>query len=271
MRKMLAVCLAAFSLVLVPQESHAQSCPGASPWVFDDVPASDPFCSVITEMAVRGVALGCAIIDANHRLFCPNSPTTRNQMAAYLSRLVTSLSTPTLVVTQGPDRFERWVGSTGPTTLLKAGYLLGVSGDGLIIMSLASPPSPVGGTQYQLSAVEWCMQSVSNGAFVTAAAVYHDQPGAPGYPLSTAVVDQTDRTSPGCYTLAVPAFSPRDYAFLLSLAGQTTNLTSAGIVLQSIKTTWVPATGADGGATAEPAAPVSALESMQDLRIRLGR
>ncbi|MFO1311878.1 MAG: hypothetical protein U1F41_07380 [Burkholderiales bacterium] len=62
-----------------------------SPWVFDDVLASDPFCGFITDMAVRGVTLGCAVIDANHRLYCPDAGVNRNQMAAFMSRLGTSL------------------------------------------------------------------------------------------------------------------------------------------------------------------------------------
>jgi hypothetical protein len=37
--------------------AHAQFCPGAAPWVFDDVPAGDLFCGYITWAAERGMAL----------------------------------------------------------------------------------------------------------------------------------------------------------------------------------------------------------------------
>lgn len=87
MRRFLAVCVVWLSLVGVAPESRAQFCPGVSPWVFDDVPASDPFCGFITKMAQQNVSLGCAVIDANHRLYCPNDNVSRKQMAAFMSRL----------------------------------------------------------------------------------------------------------------------------------------------------------------------------------------
>ncbi|MFO1313637.1 MAG: tail fiber domain-containing protein [Burkholderiales bacterium] len=67
--------------------SRAQFCPGVSPWVFDDVQASDQFCGYITWMAQNGISLGCQVIDANHRLYCPSANVSRSQMAAFMSRL----------------------------------------------------------------------------------------------------------------------------------------------------------------------------------------
>jgi hypothetical protein len=67
MRKVLLLGVFAF-LSAVGEPAHAQFCPGVSPWVFDDVLASDPFCGSITWMAQNGVSLGCQVIDANHRL-----------------------------------------------------------------------------------------------------------------------------------------------------------------------------------------------------------
>ncbi|MFO1310823.1 MAG: tail fiber domain-containing protein [Burkholderiales bacterium] len=67
--------------------ARAQFCPGVSPWVFDDVAASDPFCGFITWMADNGITLGCQTIDANHRLYCPSDNVTRKQMAAFMNRL----------------------------------------------------------------------------------------------------------------------------------------------------------------------------------------
>ncbi|MFO1313635.1 MAG: tail fiber domain-containing protein [Burkholderiales bacterium] len=69
------------------QPARAQFCPGVSPWVFDDVQASDPFCGYITWMAQNGISLGCQVIDANHRLYCPSANVSRSQMSAFMSRL----------------------------------------------------------------------------------------------------------------------------------------------------------------------------------------
>jgi hypothetical protein len=86
MRKL--VLLASFAmLAILSNPARAQFCPGVSPWVFDDVLTSDPFCGDITWMAQNGVSLGCQIIDANHRLYCPAADVPRNQMAALIYRL----------------------------------------------------------------------------------------------------------------------------------------------------------------------------------------
>ncbi len=84
MRKLLLV---AFLLLSFTQTARAQFCPGVSPWVFDDVAASDPFCGFITWMADNGITLGCQVIDANHRLYCPNANVSRAAMAAFMNRL----------------------------------------------------------------------------------------------------------------------------------------------------------------------------------------
>jgi hypothetical protein len=85
MRK--SLMLAAFALLVTAVPARAQFCPGVSPWVFDDVLASDPFCGFVTWMAENGVTLGCLVIDAEHRLYCPNSNVSRLQMAAFMKRL----------------------------------------------------------------------------------------------------------------------------------------------------------------------------------------
>ena len=46
---------------------------------FADVPASDPFCKWIEELARRNVVTGCTATD-----YCPNSPVTRDQMGVFL-------------------------------------------------------------------------------------------------------------------------------------------------------------------------------------------
>ena len=100
MRKLIVLLVLVLGSLGAAQESRAQFCPGVSPWVFDDVLASDPFCGYITEMATRGVTLGCTIIDANHRLYCPSANVPRNQMAAFMSRLGTALFPTTCNVGQ---------------------------------------------------------------------------------------------------------------------------------------------------------------------------
>ncbi len=57
MRKWLVLTMFAV-LGVVTQPARAQFCPGVSPWVFDDVAASDPFCGYITWMAQNGISLG---------------------------------------------------------------------------------------------------------------------------------------------------------------------------------------------------------------------
>jgi hypothetical protein len=39
-------------------------------------------------MAQNGVTLGCQVIDANHRLYCPSANVQRSQMAAFMNRLI---------------------------------------------------------------------------------------------------------------------------------------------------------------------------------------
>ena len=57
MRKLLLfVSVAAIAVFANP--ARAQFCPGVSPWVFDDVLASDPFCGFVTWMAENGVSRG---------------------------------------------------------------------------------------------------------------------------------------------------------------------------------------------------------------------
>lgn len=88
MKKMLYTLAAAlFVLCSGSGEARAANCPGAPPWSFVDVDATDPFCPFVTEMALRGVSVGCETIDATRRRFCPGSPVSRLQMAAFLTRL----------------------------------------------------------------------------------------------------------------------------------------------------------------------------------------
>jgi hypothetical protein len=107
MRKLLTIMVLVLGGFGAAQDSRAQACPGVAPWVFDDVLASDTFCSYITWMAQEGVSLGCSIIDANHRLYCPDTNVTRKQMSAFMFRLGEAL----LPSTCGPGQVLKWNGT----------------------------------------------------------------------------------------------------------------------------------------------------------------
>ncbi len=94
------------ALMLMASEAAAQFCPGLPPWVFDDVPITHPFCTDITWMAQRGVTLGCALIDPNHRLYCPDANVDRGQMAAFMHRLGDAL----LPLSCAPGQVMKWDG-----------------------------------------------------------------------------------------------------------------------------------------------------------------
>ncbi|MFO1305478.1 MAG: hypothetical protein U1F54_17260 [Burkholderiales bacterium] len=84
MRKSL-VAVVSPVLFMLGDPARAQFCPGVSPWVSDDVAASDPFCGYITWMAENEITLGCQTIDANHRLHCPSDNVSRKQMAVFMT------------------------------------------------------------------------------------------------------------------------------------------------------------------------------------------
>jgi hypothetical protein len=89
MRKSLSVAgFVLFTAMVNP--ARAQFCPGANGWVFDDVPASDMFCSYITWAARNGITQGCLIIDGSHRLYCPNDAASRSQMSAFVTRMASN-------------------------------------------------------------------------------------------------------------------------------------------------------------------------------------
>lgn len=102
--------MAALAAAAVPTSVSAQPCPGAAPWVFDDVQASDPFCSYITWMAKNNVTLGCVEIDANHRLYCPDDNVSRKQMAAFMNRTATAL----FPLNCAPGQVMKWNGTAIP-------------------------------------------------------------------------------------------------------------------------------------------------------------
>ncbi len=75
--------------VLVAKEGTGYAPPACTTPIFGDVPASNPFCRWIEELARRGVAGGCG--GGN---YCPSTPVTREQMAVFVLRTLEPALTP---------------------------------------------------------------------------------------------------------------------------------------------------------------------------------
>ena len=76
-----SVTRAQMAVFLLRAEYGADYAPPPATGVFHDIPISDPFTPWIEQLAEEGVTAGCG--NGN---FCPNSPNTRGQMAAFLVR-----------------------------------------------------------------------------------------------------------------------------------------------------------------------------------------
>jgi hypothetical protein len=96
--------------VLIAKEGAGYAPPPCGTPVFDDVPASSPFCRFIEELARRGVAGGCA-----PDLYCPADPVTREQMAVFVLRTLDPALTPPACTTPvfadvpAASPFCRWI------------------------------------------------------------------------------------------------------------------------------------------------------------------
>jgi hypothetical protein len=75
--------------VLVAKEGPGYTPPACGTPVFTDVPASNPFCRFIEELARRGVVGGCG---GNN--YCPTSPVTRDAMSVFALRTLDSTLNP---------------------------------------------------------------------------------------------------------------------------------------------------------------------------------
>ncbi len=75
--------------VLVAKEGTGYVPPACTTPVFADVPASNPFCRWIEELARRAVVSGCG--GGN---YCPSSAVTREQMAVFVLRTLEPALTP---------------------------------------------------------------------------------------------------------------------------------------------------------------------------------
>jgi hypothetical protein len=92
MKRWLVKCAFIAFAIGAPGIASAQNCAG-----FVDLQASNPFCANVDWIKNRGVTNGCNTVGPQ---YCPNDPTTRLQMAIFLSRLGKTL-TPVLVQRDG--------------------------------------------------------------------------------------------------------------------------------------------------------------------------
>jgi S-layer family protein len=96
--------------VLAAKEGPAYAPPACGDPVFGDVPAADPFCPYIEELARRGVVSGCGGGD-----FCPEDAVTREQMAVFMLRTLDptldplACGTPVFADVPASSPFCRWI------------------------------------------------------------------------------------------------------------------------------------------------------------------
>lgn len=113
---------------------------------------------------------------------------------------------------------------------------------GRLVMGLQGPAS-LGGVDYRLSSVTWCLYSMASGSKIDYVEVWADPPA------SSVASDSTDRTTAGCYTIAVPAVEPGS-AYSMDLVSSG----GGSFGLATVTTTWVPA-AAGAVVSALPVAP----------------
>jgi len=96
--------------VLAAKEGQGYAPPACTTPVFNDVPASSPFCRWIEELARRGVVSGCG-----GGSYCPTSAVTREQMAVFVLRTLDPLLNPPACTTPmfndvpASSPFCRWI------------------------------------------------------------------------------------------------------------------------------------------------------------------
>src|SRR6185295_2770510 len=96
--------------MLVAKEGTGYTPPACGTPAFGDVPASNPFCRYIEELARRGVVSGCG--GGN---YCPTSAVTRDQMAIFVLRTLDpalnppACGTPMFADVPASNPFCKWV------------------------------------------------------------------------------------------------------------------------------------------------------------------
>lgn len=143
-----------------------------------------------------------------------------------------------IVMTASPAAFGTFAG-TGPTATGVVGAAFVCSADGIVSIPFSAPVH-VGGADYRLAMVEYCVTLRTGGAFVNGVVVASDQLTS-GQPVTILANDLTDRTASGCYTLNVPASDARSYGMMFQFTGDAT---ASSVFLTGIRTTWTPTNGA---------------------------
>ncbi len=209
------------------------------------------FESSIEWLAASGVTAGCN--PPTNDNFCPNDNVTRGQMAAFMQRFAAYLGAEDGIVSKADNAAavggvpsaeivthgdivmthstsQLTPNSVNPPTTLNY-YPSGniVSGDGLVILGI-NGPMQIGGVEYGLKSVEYCIENLQGGAFVNAA--FFDEEG----PWQGGDTDGTDRTEAGCYTLDVNRSGSHGYAVSFALGGGA----SASLRISGATSTWVP-------------------------------
>jgi predicted TIM-barrel enzyme len=96
--------------VLVAKEGPGYLPPACTTPIFNDVPASSPFCRFIEELSRRGVVAGCG--NGN---YCPNAAVTREQMAVFVLRTLDptlnppACTTPMFADVPASSPFCKWI------------------------------------------------------------------------------------------------------------------------------------------------------------------
>jgi S-layer homology domain len=112
--------------------------------MFNDVPASSPFCAYIEELARRGITGGCG--SGN---YCPGDPVSRQQMAVFLTKALGSEDVH-LVSTAGEPSFQNDWHNVDPSTTAEAGFFKDALGIVHLQGAILTPMANNGSTAFTL-------------------------------------------------------------------------------------------------------------------------
>jgi hypothetical protein len=216
-------------------------------------------------LAGAGVTLGCN--PPTNDNFCPDDNVKRGQMAAFMRRFAaflgaedgvvsnadnatTATSADTAAMAEDAEMLDglsseafiqhgdivirqstseltpHFFGGPSSATYATGGTI--VSGDGSIVYGLTGP-AIMGGVDYGLRSVEYCITEVSGGAFVTRVEIVSENPGV------IFVEEETDRVADGCYTVTANHSTAQAYDMFFVFDGGGT------LRMSGLQSTWAPA------------------------------